>query len=535
WVKVEFPDEFKRVHNYLKESYKSKLTEVKKYGYIDSSRVNGGKTAILKLQGYLHSEIAKGDKSFEVMKSVSLLAEAMKVEHAMELLETQGISPLLSYFESIYSESSTTKVKAVKNLAADFNFKSAHIHAKRLAESGIEHPKLAKLKSLVAKEVGAKKDVKIIIFNQFRDSAMKIHDELSSLEGVSARMFFGQAKKKGTGLSQKEQKQMLEDFKAGEFNVLVATSVAEEGIDIPCVDLVMFYEPIPSGIRTIQRRGRTGRQDSGRVTVLMTKETRDEGYKWSAHHKEKRMYRELEGLKHKFRGFVAKKDAGLEKFIAPEIELKVLADFREKAGGSVKDLIDLGVKVDMKQLAVGDYVLSGRVAVEYKKVPDFVDSIVDGRLLEQIKSLKNSYDRPLIIVEGVEDIYSMRNIHPNAVRGMLATIMVSYGIPIIQTKNAKESAALMAVIAKREQDPELRAFNPHGSKKPLAGKELQEYIVSSLPGVGPTLAKPLLEKFGSVRAVFNAPPEELQGVDKIGCKKAAEIQKVLDEWYMREK
>jgi ERCC4-related helicase len=531
WLKVDFPDEFKTVQKYIKECYNSKLREVKNLGYIDSSRLHNGKTQILKLQGYLHSEIAKGDKSFEIMKSVSLLAEAMKAEHALELLETQGISPLISYFEKIYSESASSKVKAVKNLASDLNFKSAFILTKRLALQEIDHPKLAALQKLVAKEVQAKKDVKIIVFNQFRESAKRIIDVLNLLPGVEARLFVGQMKKAGTGMTQKEQKQMLEEFKAGDFNTLVATSVAEEGIDIPCVDLVAFYEPIPSGIRTIQRRGRTGRQEKGRVVVLMTMGTRDEGYKWSAHHKEKRMYRELENLRSKFSGFDRRQETNLDRFIAPEVELKVFADFREKASGIIKELVDMGVSMSLSSMEVGDYQLSTRVGVEYKKVPDFVDSIVDGRLLDQMKDLKQNFERPIIIVEGDEDIYSQRKVHPNAIRGMLATITISYGIPVLQTKTSKETAALMAVIAKREQDPEFREFNPHGSRKPMTLKQQQEYIVSSLPGVGPTLAKPLLEKFGTIREFMNASVSELKDVDKIGEKKANEIQRVLTEKY----
>ncbi|MFH1063485.1 MAG: DEAD/DEAH box helicase [Candidatus Woesearchaeota archaeon] len=530
WVKIDFPKEFEKVRDHLKACYTSKLQEVKDNGYMDSRGITGGKTQILKLQAHLHGEIAQGDKTFEILKSVSLLAEAMKAEHAIELIETQGVRATNDYIGRIYADAPNSKVKAVKNLANDLNFKSAYVLTKNLVESETEHPKLAKLKEIVANEV-KKKDVKIIIFNQYRDSAKQIKEALDTIPEANARVFVGQTKKNGTGLSQKEQKQMLEDFKGGEFNCLVATSVAEEGIDIPCVDLVIFYEPIPSGIRTIQRRGRTGRQDKGRVLVLMTKGTRDEAYKWSAHHKEKRMHRELAILKSRFLGFTEKKDAGLDRFIAPEIDLTIFADAREKAAGVIKELADMGANIKLQSLDVGDYILSDRVGVEYKKVPDFADSLVDGRLLDQMRKLKESYQRPLMIIEGDADVYSQRNIHPNAVRGMLATITVSYGIPVIQTKNPKETAMLMAIIAKREQDPESKEFNPHGSNKPLGLKEQQEYIVSSLPGVGPTLAKPLLEKFGSINRVFNATPEELQEVAKIGEKRANEIQKVLNGEY----
>ena len=136
----------------------------------------------------------------------------------------------MCYFEKLYDESRTTKVMAVKNLVSDLNFKSAFITTKKLVEQGIEHPKLAELRKIVGAEVAANKNVKIIIFNQYRESAKKIEETLGTLEGVSSRVFVGQAKKSGIGLSQKEQRAMLDSFSNGEFNCLIATSVAEEGV-----------------------------------------------------------------------------------------------------------------------------------------------------------------------------------------------------------------------------------------------------------------------------------------------------------------
>ncbi|HII72263.1 TPA: DEAD/DEAH box helicase [Candidatus Woesearchaeota archaeon] len=531
WVKVSLPDEFRKVQDYLKKCYDSKLEEVNNLGFLDKRKFGFGKSAILKLQGFLHSEISRGDKSMDLLRSVSLLAEAMKAEHAIELLETQGISQLISYFENIYSEASSSHVKAVKNLARDINFKSAYTIARSLHERGVEHPKIPKLLEIVKDEVSKKSDVKIIIFTQYRESAKSVHETLSQA-GISSSIFVGQMKKNGTGLSQKEQKAMLGDFRDGAFNCLIATSVAEEGIDIPRVDMVMFYEPVPSGIRTIQRRGRTGRQDKGRVLILMASGTRDEGYRWSAHRKERRMVRELEGLKKSLGGFARKKEKDtLEKWFSPEVELKIFADFREKASNVIKELHDMNIKLDLVSLKCGDYILSDRVGVEFKTVQDFVDSIVDGRLLAQIKELRESYERPILLIEGDQDIYSQRSIHPNAIRGMLATIMVSYSIPVFQTKDYKETSSLLAVIAKREQDGSGSDFSPHASRKPSSLRNQQEYVVSSLPGVGLTLARPLLEKFGSIKNIVNASHDDLKQVDKIGDKKAEDIKKVFDEKY----
>jgi len=92
------------------------------------------------------------------------------------------------------------------------------------------------------------------------------------------KFLLGRRKKNGSGLSQKEQKKIIEEFSAGEINVLVATSIAEEGLDIPEVNSVVFYEPIASAIRSIQRRGRTARLSKGKLIMLITKDTKDEAY-----------------------------------------------------------------------------------------------------------------------------------------------------------------------------------------------------------------------------------------------------------------
>ena len=140
------------------------------------------------------------------------------------------------------------------------------------------------------------------------------------------------------------------------------------------------------------------------------------------------------------------------------------------------------------------------------------------------------YQKQLVIIEGEEDLYSQRNLHPNAIRGMLSTICIDYGVPILSTKNSEDAALLMAMIAKREQTNDEREFTLHGAK-PLTLKEQQEYLVSALPGVGPILSKPLLKKFGSVKNIVNANETQLKEVELIGDKKAAKIKEVVDSEY----
>jgi Fanconi anemia group M protein len=135
------------------------------------------------------------------------------------------------------------------------------------------------------------------------------------------------------------------------------------------------------------------------------------------------------------------------------------------------------------------------------------------------------------LIEGTQDIYSVRNVHHNSILGMLATIAVSYGIPIVQTRNFKETAALLQAIAKREQLETGKDFSLHADRKPITLKEQQEYVVSSLPGMGLSLAKPLLKKFKTIKNIVNASEKELQEVDKIGPLKAKQIKDVVEGEY----
>ena len=531
WVNVELTRVFTDIQRFLLLFLRERFEKLKKWGILkrDDARYVS-KSDLLQLQAELRGRISQGEKDFVVWNSISLLAEAMKIYHALELLETQGIIALHKYFEKLIAESRTLKTKAIRSIMSDSNFKSAMIKARILYEEKVEHPKLIELQNIVKNESKENPNAKIMVFNQYRDNALDITRKLNTIANVQAKIFVGQQKKGETGLSQKEQKQMLDDFRQGLFNVIVATSIGEEGLDIPKVDLVIFYEPIPSAIRSIQRRGRTGRQDKGRVIILMAKGTRDEAYRWVAHHKEKKMYRNLASIRKKLSiSLYDKKEIPITKFV--EDKVKIFADYREKGSGVIKDMAEDNVIVNLERLEYADYVVSSRCGIEVKSVEDFVDSIVDGRLLQQIKNLKNNFERPIVVIEGEQNIYAVRNVHQNSILGMLATIAVSYGIPIIQTRNFKETSALLQIIAKREQDETGKDFSLHADRKPATLKEQQEYAVSSLPGINLALAKPLLRHFKTVKNLVNASEKELQEVEKIGPVKAKQIKDVVEGEY----
>jgi Fanconi anemia group M protein len=528
-IKVVLPPLFLQIKHYLDACFNTKITELRERNMLKDKYPS--KTALLGLQNELYARLAQGEKDFDMLRAVSIAADAMKVSHALELAETQGIPPLVDYMHKLDEQARTTSVKAVQNLIKDVNFRSAKALAEKAFDDGVQHPKMPALMNIVEQEILRDEQAKIIIFSQYRDQGDAIEKMLTEAK-VSCKIFVGQQKKSNTkGMTQKEQKRVLDAFREGAFSCLIATSVAEEGLDIPKVDAVILYEPVPSAIRTVQRRGRTGRLEKGKVFVLIAKGTRDEASTFSAAAKERRMYGILKSMKDhntiaplEEKPAIPDDQATLEAFQ----KAKIITDYREKGSLLMKELMELGCDIELKRLDVGDYLLSERVCCEIKKVPDFVDSILDGRLLSQLRDLRQ-YPRAFLIVEGEENIYAMRNVHPNAIRGMLATIAIQYNIPIIQTKNAKDTAGILFIIARQEQVP--TASYQYHTAKPFSLKEQQEYVIASLPGIGNLLAKPLLTHFGSIKNIITASEKDLQDVDLNGPIKAKRIKEIVDRTY----
>lgn len=278
WVNVELPVPLRTINDYLKNIKSARIKKLMDWKIINSSYIT--KTDIIKLQ----QELAKKKSGFS-FAAISLLAEILKVDHAMLLLETQCLYALKKYFDGLVNQES----KAVSRLLKDENFRNALRLTSELINENIEHPKIDKLKEIVSGEINKNKYCHIIVFAQFRDTIEKLYHELKTIKSAAPVEFIGQAKKRGKGLSQKEQVQIINEFKLGFYNILVASQVGEEGLDIAETDIVIFYEPTPSAIRKIQRSGRTARTRAGRVIVLMTKDTRDEAFHWSGFQKERRM------------------------------------------------------------------------------------------------------------------------------------------------------------------------------------------------------------------------------------------------------
>ncbi len=211
-------------------------------------------------------------------------------------------------------------------------------------------------------------------------------------------------------------------------------------------------------------------------------------------------------------------------------KITIMADNREFSSKVVKELALMNCVVKPKQLEVGDYILSERVCAERKSAMDFVCSVLDQRIFTQLKDLKESFEKPILIIEG-NDLYTQRNVHPNAMRGALASVAIDYEIPILWTQNQEETASILFWIAKREQVVEERSLAIRGQRSLLSEKEKQEFLVAGLPGVNTKRAKKLLDKFKTPEKIFKASEEKLKKVDGIGDIMAKNIRKVLTDKY----
>jgi len=159
------------------------------------------------------------------------------------------------------------KSKAVKRIVSDSLIRESMSLSQKLSAAGNDHPKMGELKKLVGKQIRINPDSKIIIFSNYRNTVANIVSTLREVEGCKPVAFVGQATRYDVGMKQKEQMERLEQFSQGEHNCLIGTSISEEGLHVPAVDLAIFYEPVPSEIRTIQRRGRVGRTKVGKIVL----------------------------------------------------------------------------------------------------------------------------------------------------------------------------------------------------------------------------------------------------------------------------
>jgi Fanconi anemia group M protein len=461
--------------------------------------------------------------------AASVYAECLKLKHAVTLAESQGSEVFKGYIAKLVAEGrGSGGSKASQRLSRDPAFHS--LYERTLSWAGELHPKPAAVLGIVKEQIDTHPDSRIIIFATFRDTVQLLVDYLTK-NGISCERFVGQATKDAEkGLSQKRQIAALARFRAGEFKVLVATSVGEEGLDVPSTDLVIFYEPVPSEIRSIQRKGRTGRSGAGRVVVLATKGTSDDVYRYVSQTKERQMQknlRQMSGQDITAQQPVMADQTRIEEFTPQGPAIRI--DDRETSSKVVEELSGMGAAIRLERLPQGDYAIGDRILVERKTARDFVDTLINRDLLGQAKSLADAVPRPVMVIEG-GDIYTQRDMNPNSLRGVLAALAIDMGITLLFTRDEQDTAQMLFVIAKREEGERgERKLHPH--KSFTSAKEEQEYIISAFPDIGLKNARLLLAHFGSVQGIVNATLEELVAVKGIGEKTGGKIFELCRRKY----
>ncbi|WP_284012624.1 DEAD/DEAH box helicase [Halobaculum litoreum] len=613
WERIDLPEPIVEIRDALNEVITDRLEMLKSLGVSRTTQPDVSQKDLNRMRGELQRMMDGGDS--DAYKGMSVHAEVMKLRRAVELVETQSVEALRRYFERQRNAArSSGASKASQRLIAEPKVREAM----RKAESFDDlHPKFRRTRVLLAQTLGIGGGERVIVFTESRDTAEALTEFLSA--SFDTRRFVGQGDKEGSdGMTQTQQQETLDAFRAGEFEVLVSTSVAEEGLDVPEVDLVLFFEPVPTAIRSIQRKGRTGRQDEGAVVVLLANDTRDEAFFWISRRREKEMeeeLRKLKGVADEIAGELDDDQAGLADFesegseppgrtgseatpeqssagasggqpgltdfepddgAADEDEsvdedgtvdaddggtedadaaaddavedaeddvvaaagtdtdgVEIVIDQRELESTIARDLSTReGITTRLETLAVGDYVLSDRVAVERKSVADFLDTLVGGdrSMFEQVKDTARAYARPVVIVEG-EDLYGERNVHPNAIRGALSSLAIDFDASVLRTENEQDTADLLEVIARREQETNDREVSAHGEKGAKTLGEQQEYVVSSIADIGPVTSRALLDHFGSVEGVMTAREDDLLEVSGVGQVTADRIREVVGSEY----
>jgi ERCC4-related helicase len=534
WVNVELPKIFYDVKSKLESFLRDMLRVIRDQGFLTSAAMDRVRLRdVLAARQSILEEAANGKK--EVKTYLAQVYAAIHAVRAIELLETQGFPALQSQLNDLSERGKARASPGLRLILNDTRILEVTRIVNDVVAKDADHPKVTELIKRVRSALsgGARR---IMIFTNYRTTAGRLTELLNKVEGVSAVRLVGQASREhDKGLTQKRQGLILDDFKSGSYNVLVATQIGEEGLDIVECDEVIFYDTVPSAIRYIQRRGRTGRKGPGKAVILIAKGTRDEAYYWISRRKEREMgtairqfmrAQQTEGPdQSKIEHYMSTEPA-----VLTQNEIVIIVDSRELGAVTTRELVRLGAHVKSESLLVGDFVLSDRAIVERKEIEDLASSIIDGRLFEQAIGLKK-YERPIIIVEGENPMGSGR-VRPEAILGAYASLLIDYGIPILWSPNSTYSAQLMLAIARREQVQEKRGPRIMSGPKPPTIEVQQEFIVASLPSIDRVRARNLLNALNTVERIFSASKEELKSVNGIGEKISEDIRRVLTSKYV---
>jgi len=213
------------------------------------------------------------------------------------------------------------------------------------------------------------------------------------------------------------------------------------------------------------------------------------------------------------------------------MKIRVIVDEREKPSGVPDLLKEYGLQVEYQMLDVADYVVSPDCAVERKKERDFLKSLYSGRLFDQAHRLCETYNRPVLIIEGERPLFVRELARPRAFWGALTTLAFEYGLSVFFTADTRQTADFIYTLTKRRGLVRRRGPLIRKKLKARTLEKNQLFLVSSLPGIGPKLADRALRRFGTVRRVFSASVAELSSVHGIGRIKAEKMAEILDAHY----
>ena len=290
-IKVNVPEEIMVLTNPLILWQKGIVDRERRLGiYIMPGEINH--IGLSNAMDRAKKAINRGKKS--AYSSISQIGIAMRLHHLINHMLCQGTAASREFLNRLENENDN---KSVRNFMRDVRIQKLLVEIKKKNEI---HSKVGAVRRLVRERLRRNLDSKIIIFASFRDTIGVLDEAMGDLKDARAIQFIGQTNRSSSeGLKPKEQIKRLEEFRNGSANILISTSVGEEGLDIPTADLVIFYEPVSSETRTIQRRGRTGRQREGEIIVLIAEGTRDENARSAALKREKNMHKVVQRVKRK--------------------------------------------------------------------------------------------------------------------------------------------------------------------------------------------------------------------------------------------
>ncbi|MEK6914435.1 MAG: ERCC4 domain-containing protein [Nanoarchaeota archaeon] len=201
----------------------------------------------------------------------------------------------------------------------------------------------------------------------------------------------------------------------------------------------------------------------------------------------------------------------------------IIADIHEKNSLVISELYKSPeISLEIKSLKIADYIIKD-IAIERKTVSDLISSMINKRLIQQLKQIK-IYNKSLLIIEGdLDKVIDEENNISKALRGLLISISINHKIPIIRTKDYEDTAKYLITLAKQQLKEKIE-ISLH-SRIPKTKKEQKSYVLESFPNVGPVKAKKLIEKFNNLLNIINATEEDLKPILK---KRAKEFKDLIN-------